>query len=128
MPAFNYELASTVLVEAAYQGDKVTAKKYGITERTIRNYRKRLDEDKRLSAFFQDKKERMEQRWADELPGAIRAAINYLQGAAQDADRRNPDAIHAVAGALKILSDVALTKEVLDARLARQHRSQDETD
>lgn len=123
MPTFNYELASTVLVEAAYQGDDVAAKKYGVSVRSVRRWRKRIDEDERLASFVRIKKDRMEQRWADELPSAIRASITYLQNAAQEVNKRDPDAIHAVAGALKILSDVALTKEVLDARLAKQHRS-----
>lgn len=127
MPRFNNELAAIILVESVFFGDKTTAAKYGISTRTIRNYRKRLNEDTQFSASFQEKKERMEREWAHEMPAAIRASIEFLRKAANDAKTDDPDAIHAVAGALKILSEVALTKEIIDARLTVSNRQTNET-
>lgn len=117
MPSFNCERAAIILVEAAFFGDKPTARKFGVTTRTIQNYRQRLEEDDELSAFFTIKKQRFEDEWADELPAAIRASIRFLARAAQEANPMDPNVIHSVAGALKILADVTLTKQVLDARL-----------
>lgn len=117
MATFNYERAAVALVEAAYYGDGPAAKRYRLSERSIRNYRKRLENDIDLAALFLIKKQQFEDGWAEELPGAIRAAIRFLGKAANAADPCDHQAIHSVAGALKILADVTLTKKVLDARL-----------
>ena len=127
MTRFKYEFASIVLVEAAFFGDKPTAAKYGIATRTIHRYRKRLNEDAQLSALVKVKKDLMEQEWAEEMPAAIRASIEFLRKAATEAKATDPDVIHAIAGALKILSDVAMTKKVIDARLTGQNRQANET-
>jgi hypothetical protein len=122
---FNYERAASALVDAAYLGDKQAAERHGITARSIRNYRQRLQEDRELSELFQHKRALAEQDWAHELAPAIRASIDFLRRAAQRASTRDADVIHSVAGALKILSNVAMTKEVLDARFAHTDRSSD---
>jgi len=118
VPAFNYDLAATVLVEAAYSGDNVAAQKYGKSVRTIQRWRRRMAEDRHLSSFVAQKKAQAEREWAKELAPAIRAAIEFVQRAAQHMEPADPEALHAMAGALKILTEVAMTKEVLDARLA----------
>jgi transposase-like protein len=128
MPAFNYDLASVVLVEAAFLGDKATSKKFGISTRTLQRWRKRLNEDGRLSSFVAQRKKELDKAWAEEMPIAIKASIDFIRRAAQEAAPNDPDAIHSIAGALKILSEVAMTREVLDARLARQNRQANQTD
>lgn len=122
--AFNYELAATVLVEAAYKGDKAAAAQYGITARSLRNYRKRMVTDEHLSALFHQKRALVESNWAADAPMAIRSAMQFLMRAAQDGVSYTPEAVHAVAGAMKLLADVTLTKQVLDARLAGATRPQ----
>lgn len=47
----------------------------------------------------------------------MRAGTDFIMRAAQESDPTNPDAIHAIAGALKILAEIGLTKEIVDARL-----------
>jgi len=122
MPAFNYERASAALVDAAYMGDKDAAKKHGVTTRTIRNWRNRLETDARFSSFFREKKVLVDQEWASELPSAIRASIRFVRESAKESKLGNPDSTKVVADALKILAEVALTREILDARLAGQDR------
>lgn len=118
----DYDRVASILVEAAFFGEKPTAKRWGITDRTILNYRNRLNEDSELSDIFIRKKEAFETNWADEIPSAIRSAIRFLQTASQQADPADPESIHAVAGALKILAEVGLTKEIIDVRLSRHYR------
>jgi hypothetical protein len=125
---FNYERAAVVLVEAAYYGDKAASERNGVTERTVRNYRERLNEDTELSASFLIKKQLFDESWADELPGAIRAGIQFLARAAREADPRDAQTIYSMAGALKILADVTLTKRVLDARLTGRGEPEREED
>lgn len=117
---FDYDRAAMILTEAAYRGDQETARRWGISERTIYNYRKRVETDEKLAELFAAKKAAFERGWADELPASIRAAIEFLKRASQQADQRDPSVIHAIAGALKIQTEVAITKDILDARLARE--------
>lgn len=111
-----------ILVEAVFFGEKTTAQRWGVHHNTIVNYRKRLDEDVELVNIFNLKKQAFESEWASEIPASIRAGIRFLGEAAKQADPKSPEAIHAVAGAVKILAEVGLTKEILDVRLDRHNR------
>ena len=114
----DYDRTAAILVEAAYYGEKETAKRWGITDRTILNYRNRLDEDSKLSDIFAIKKREFETDWSNEIPEAIRAAVRFLKRASNEADPTDPESIHAVAGALKIMAEVGMTKAILDVRLS----------
>lgn len=118
----DYDRVALILVEAAFFGEKKTAQRWGITDRTILNYRNKLSEDSALSDIFVLKKASFESDWASEIPASIRAGIRFLGEAANTADPASPEAIHAVAGAVKILAEVGLTKEILDVRLGRYNR------
>lgn len=121
---FNYERAATVLAETAFMDEATVLQRYGISSMTLSRYRKRMQSDPNLLQFVIAKKAALEREWANELAPAIREAIRFLQRAAREADPSDPNAIHAVAGALKILSEVSMTKEVIGARLAGADRTQ----
>ena len=128
---FNYETAAQVLADAAIFGDAKAVARAGITSQTLRNYRKRMSEDETLLHYFAQKKALLEREWSQELAPAIRNGIDFLSRAAQVAEPSDPDAIHAVAGAVKILTGVSLTQRILDARLAErsgQDMAADRTD
>lgn len=118
---FNAERAAVILVEAAYKGEKQAAKDWGITTRSLRNWRRRLDSDESFSAIFRHKKELAEKDWAQDAPLTIRAAMAFIRRASQS-ESQDPEMVHAVAGAMKLLADVTLTKQVLDARVAHANR------
>jgi len=120
--------AAKLLVEAATDGDKAVAERHGVTVRSLQRYRKALVRDEELSRAVADKKAKVEAGWADQIPGALRAAIAFLQKAAEQADPKDPAAIHSVAGAMKLLSETSATWKVLDARLARQNRPVQQAD
>ena len=128
MPAFNSERAAAVLVDAAYMGDKEAAKKHGVTTRSIRNWRERLAEDAHFSAIFREKKNLVDQEWASELPSAIRSAIRFLRESAKESKLGDSRAIAAMTDALKALAEVAVTREILDARFGRQSRPPNQED
>lgn len=113
----NYHHVASILVEAMFYGDRRVAEKQGITTRTIRNYRARLETDENLSVLFHEKKEQFLANWAEDIPIAIRAGIQFIQRAANEADHKSPETIHAVAGAIKILAEIGITKEIIDAKL-----------
>lgn len=125
---FKPELAATVLVEAAYTSDEKAALKYGVSQRSIPNWRARLDTDAEFSSIFHSKRERFEASWADELPTAIRACVDFIKRAALEASPTKPDVIYSVAGALKIVSDIQMSKDIIDARLTDFNRETREAD
>ena len=57
MRTFKYDLAASVIPEAVLSTDDKACAKYGLTQRTLFNYRKRLAEDPKLSDMFLTKKE-----------------------------------------------------------------------
>lgn len=114
----NLERAATVLAEAAIYGDRKALARSGLSDRTLRNYRARLRRDPELSAIFRCKKEALEREWASALAPAIRSALAFLEEAPSRLEP-SPESVHAVAGALKILAEISLTKDVLDARFGQ---------
>lgn len=118
---FDYERASRALAVAALEGDHIAAQREGITVRTIHNYRVRLTTDKALSELFHEKKARLETEWAHQIAPTLRAALQFLQRAMTSLDPSDPEAVHAAAGAYKLINEGHLTMKVIDARLAEQH-------
>lgn len=54
--AVNKELAATALPEAVYTTDRRACERFGMTERTLHHYRRRLNSDPELSAICRTKK------------------------------------------------------------------------
>jgi hypothetical protein len=117
------EIART-LVDAVLEGDEVAAKKHKLSTRSVWRYRARSRKDSRLAELVRAKLELKEKDWAQDLPGAIGAAIEFLRRASEDADHKDPQVIYSIAGALKILTDVTMSRRVLDARLAPKQPEQ----
>lgn len=116
--AFNYERAAAALVDALLTNDRAAAEKYGVSRKSIEGWRLRLAEDDVLREFFANKKAEQDRAWANEIPAALASCIDFLRRAANECDPRDPDAVHAVAGALKIMAEVVMVREIVDARLA----------
>lgn len=118
MGGYNRERAARVLVDASFYGDQAAAKRAGLHERTIDNYRRYMAEDAELARLFAEKKRLFEASWASELPAAIRACIAFFVRAAQEGNPRDPEMVHAVAGAFKLVTDAGFAKAILDVKLA----------
>lgn len=114
------EMIAAAVIEAAVRGDKEVAEKYNITTRTLRNWKHRVVNDDEVSAHFRKKKDDADRAWADQIPGCLSACIGYLKTAAEESHNKTPEMVHAIAGALKMVSEVAATWKVLDARLAER--------
>ena len=106
--------AARVLVDAALFGDRKACENYGITDRTLRNYRTALDSDTELSALYaQLSKLVTNQTWAGELNTTLTTLMRKLGGMVQELPGSTAENISAVTGAIKVLSEIALTREVL---------------
>jgi hypothetical protein len=111
----NTERAARILVDAAYLGDTRAAEKWKITTRTIENYRARLKTDHELSALFATMRAAAEGNWKHELGRALTTGIRKLARLLEDVTIAEADTIEAVTGAVKALSEIAITGEVLNA-------------
>jgi transposase-like protein len=125
---FNYDVAAAVLVRAVYSGDQTACKEFGISDRTLRRYRRRLSEDPLLSEAVRSKKRVIDERWADKLPGALGNAISFITEAARRAEAeatsyRNPALIAAIAGAMKLCAEIYYTGRWIDARIGPEART-----
>ena len=123
----DYDRVTSILVEALFFGDARTAKRWGITRQTVINYRNRLEEDSELLRSFTLKKQAFEDNWASEIPAAVKAGIHYLLEAFGKLEY-NAENMYAITGAIKILAEMGLTKDIIDARLAgysRENRTED---
>ncbi len=121
------DLAAKAVLEATVAGDEATCEKYGISRRTLFRWRKALGRGKprapldNLAQSVTEKRVELEGDWAAEIPKALQAAVAFLLRSAEPggADPKDPDAIHAVAGAMKMLSEVSATWKLLDVRIRR---------
>ena len=115
-----------ILIDAMYMGEKDAAKKHGVSIRSIMNWKKELGNDSEFSTIFRKYANEREKSWADEIPAALEASINFLKSAANEASPKNADVIKAISGATQVLSDVAITKDIIDARIAGTDRAENE--
>ena len=117
-PHFDPDFASSAVALSGVYGVTQAAKKLGIDRRTLTEYRRFFAERPDRQHLVIEKRKALESEWAENLAGAIAAGIDFLQRAAQRADPKDPEAIYAVAGAVKILTEVTMNKRILDARLS----------
>lgn len=118
MARFNRDRAANALADALVMGEADAAKRNGITERTLRNYKARLPNDPELSALFQKKKavvdelrDREREAWGVERRMFLTKAIKKLGEIVEKAD--SVEHIHAIAGAVKIVGELDITKSAL---------------
>lgn len=106
--------AARVLVDAALHGDRKASETHKITDRTLRNYRAALDTDTELSALYAQLSRLVTtQNWADELNTSLTGLIRKLGSMVQELPGSTAENITSVTGAIKVLSEIALTREVL---------------
>lgn len=111
---------ATLLVEAVALGDKLACERAGVSGKTLQRARAAVQTDAELSSIVREKKKLSDAQWADELPGAIRSTIGWLKSATEPgAVLPDHETIHAMAGALKILTDVGTANRVLEVRLRK---------
>lgn len=116
----DYDKVARVIADAAIFGDAEAASKNGVSIRSVRNYRSRLETDPQLAMLAQLKRQQQDQAWAHEIPSMISAGIHFLKRATQELNPKDPLCVHAVAGALKIVSEIELSKRMIDARLNQE--------
>ena len=124
---FPDEQIAQIVVEAMFTSVRDAANKYGISERTVERWRDKVEINPYLSKLVEIKKRAFQRRWVEEAGAFIGQGFAYLHKAANNQDV-SPEMIHAIAGAMKIASEIVTLREVLDARLSGQDREDDTQD
>jgi len=76
MGGYNKHNAAKILVDAAAMGDRKAARRHNVTDRTIKNYRDRLETDGELSVFFHELRDKVDRDWATARSRALRIAAD----------------------------------------------------
>jgi transposase-like protein len=118
---YSLEQQARIILEAVNGDPDATCSRHGITRRTLQRWRKSLKVgDTELSRNVAEKKRALDDAWAEKIPGCLSACVEYITEAASQVLRTDPQAIHAVAGAMKLVSEVAATWKIIDARISSQ--------
>ncbi len=115
---FDYERAANVLFSCLLNGIKQAAKDFGVSERTVSNYKARLGEDPYLAYLYTEKKNSYDEELSIRLTKACNSCLDFIERAAQS-DELSPEMIHSVTGALKISADVRATEKLMSARIGQ---------
>jgi hypothetical protein len=112
-PKLDPKRVAAILSEAEIAGDKITAKRYGITERTIQRYRTLVPASAELSHEIEKNQKIAARELGNEMLRALRVGVAKLEeliAAAKPGDHR---VLFEVAGAVKILTDAQTLREVV---------------
>lgn len=127
---FNREFAASVLIAAVYMSDAEACAKYGVSLRSLQNYRKRLVSDAAFAEVFATKKAELDKEWAKDFIIPLKKGAQFLLEAFESvrADKnyiKNPVVIQAVAEAVRLCADVVLTNKAIDAQFSDQDQPPD---
>lgn len=128
---YNREFAASVLIAAVYISDDEACAKYGISLRSLQNYRKRLITDKSLAEVFATRKAELDRQWANDFIAPLRKGAQFLLEAFESCrgDKqyiKNPVVIQAVAEAVRLCADVVLTSKAIDAQFSNPDQPSDQ--
>jgi len=117
--AVSPDLMAQAVIDAAITSVPAAAEKYGVTRKTIYVWRKAVGSNPAVLRAVTEKKAAADRAWAEQIPACLEACIDYLHRAAVESQNKTPEMVHAIAGALKMVSEVAATWKVLDVHLER---------
>lgn len=125
MPAaISDDKKAQAIVDAVYFGDTEAAKRHSISTKSIQRWRQEISDNPALSGIVQEKLQKRDESWASEIPAALNAGIVWLKDAFAQARKSDPEAIRAVTEAMATLAEIAMTREVIDARFTGQDRAE----
>jgi len=112
VPEFNRYRAAQVLVDATLTDDQAAAEKWGVTDRTVRDYRARLATDLELATVYRDLLNKAANALSRARRRFLEKALEKLEDLVEAASK--PEHITAVAGAVKVVGELELAADVLN--------------
>ena len=112
------EKRAEIIVEAGLLGAETAAKNHGVHKNTVARWLAAMESDEQLVQLVREKREAANDAWAARVPGCIEKLLASIERIAEDTQNRSPEMMYSLAGALKIVADVAVTWKILGARLS----------
>lgn len=128
---FKPRLAAAVLLEATYKNDDLACAKYGVSLRSVQNWRRRLHEDEAFARIFATEARKLEKEWANEFLAPIRRAAGLIDQCYQELQKdprsmKNPMLIQAIADSARTCADILLTQQAINAQFSDSDQSADQ--
>ena len=118
------EMLARAITYAAIHGDDAAAKKYKISTRTLQRARAAPSEQlSPIVAIVAEQKAELLEKWTDSIPSALLECVAFVRKATNELDASDPQALHAIAGAIKLLSEAQMNREVLDVWIENNRAS-----
>lgn len=109
------DLLGSALAYSALHGDVATSQHFKISTRTLQ--RARSNGALELAGVVAHKKDVLIGEWVQGVPSALADCVAFVARAMRELNPNDPEALHAVCGAIKILSEAQMNQEVLNVWL-----------
>lgn len=106
-----------MIVAASLVGDEQACERYHVSKRTLQRYKKQMETDPALALVVARKKSLSEKNWAAQVDETVGAIMGYLKRSAEVATAGDPEVIHAMAGALRMIGETEAQRKILDVRI-----------
>jgi hypothetical protein len=120
---FQREKALGILIDAYLIGDVAALAKYGISSRTIWQWRQRLASDPDFRAEFQKRQAAISLAWMEYAPRALVSSLQCIQRIADEgpgnlgAESSVPAFVAALAGAMNTISKMTIAQKYSDIKI-----------
>jgi hypothetical protein len=116
-PKLKPERIAQIVAEADLFGVAKTVERWGITDRTIRNYRARINDEPELADIFRSKKKELSVAWLETSSQSMLHAIAHAGKLMEKVEtlsaEKAPGALHAVTGYIKIVGELQIAAHAL---------------
>jgi hypothetical protein len=113
---WNVTRAAKALVDADFTTDKESAQLNGCSVRSIESWRSKMNSDEALRTEYQRLLNLKLGDWAELVPVALAHLVGFSIDATRSLDPSNPESVAAVTGAMKVLGELQLTRDMIALR------------
>lgn len=119
--SFQYDRAAEAVALSHFMTDAEAGKEVGVSERSVRRYRKRAEEDERLAGLVLDKlRELREDRdWSEQVEEAIATALSAADECLNQMDKSDPQALEVINDHLDVILRHQHAKRLIDNKLGQ---------
>lgn len=117
--AYDDDTKAMIVAESYAITPKESKAKWGVTISTVQAWRRRAKTNKAFGLLVARKQAEYRRDLTDATAAAIRASLDYIKRAAQEAPTDDPKVIRSIAGALKMAGEFGLASEITYSRLGK---------
>jgi len=112
---YDPERAASILADATVLSDGKVAEKYGISRKTVLNYRKRLETDETLRQLYAQKLKAIQTAgtWESMVPDVLKAGMQAMLECFENLDRKSPDTLEAITKGITALTEIRISLDMM---------------